>query len=137
MITQQEQTPTLIEKPDIGWSKLFYNTDNGLWCYKKDNSDVVYCFVPAGASNPFKSVNVDYSIEGDDFNVALDASSNDVRVTMPDPSLFNGRTLRLTATDITNKADVVQFDGATKIFRFRDISEAISLISDGVSWKIY
>lgn len=84
-----------------------------------------------------KETTVDLTISGYDSLILVDASLNDVEITLPDVALNNGRQFIIVAKDNTNAISIVSQNGfisGKSSYNLRMQYESIRIFSDGVNW---
>ena len=85
------------------------------------------------------TVTANYSMPVDISKVLVDATSNNITITLPDPSLSKGASYSISKIDNTsNKVTIVPHNtelilGAT-LFELLNSNDALRLITDGTNW---
>jgi len=100
--------------------------------YESDYEDSTY--------NPVFIRAADYTATGDEGVILVDATDNNVTITLPSASEDEGEELIIKAIDISNTADVDCLSGETidgsGTYTFSSQYECIRIMSDGSNWQI-
>jgi hypothetical protein len=77
-----------------------------------------------------------YTASLDDVCISLDGTAAVVPITLPDPTTCEGKLYILKAINLTNACSVTNnVDGTPYIFK--QLNEALAVISDGTAWRIF
>lgn len=83
------------------------------------------------------NIDEDYTFTGQTNTVMVDASTQDVDITLPDAATNKGKTYSIIAKDVTNTITILPDSGTIvgeSSYRLRMKYESIRLTSDGVDW---
>jgi len=88
--------------------------------------------------NPIKTVTADYTIEGADFTILADGTSNSVDVTLPDAGKHKNEIFRIKAINIDNTVRIVSGNNIDSVgsITFSSVNDVRNVQSDGTTYWI-